>query len=283
MQLKKVAIKEAVIESKKIDSNEDIARNFDAGLEATGFEDTDQKWVEKPPGYFSGHEVGDEDFKELKDKDVNSVELNIGKSFASGVGFKYLVGKPITLVFTKSEEFNDEGAHELAKIKSLRRLKIHFSNKLTNKGLKELMTLPNLFSLQLRFNHRLPPDVVKTISESKVLSKVDLGHSKPITIDDFANVTKMKSVDTICLTNTDFGDELIPVFAKVANLRVLEIKGVKLSEKGLISLAHLKNLRTLKVSLEGEITSLAVKKLQIEREKAGLKELQLILGSHFEG
>lgn len=283
VELKKVAIKEAVSEAAKIDSKEDMLKNFNDGLVATGLEDTDQKWVENPPGYFTGHEVGDEDFKELKDKDVTSIELNIGKSFASGVGFKYLIGKPITLVFSKSEEFNDAGAHELAKIKSIRRLKIHFSNKMTNKGLKELMTLPNLFSLQLRFNHQLPPDVVKTITYSPCLSKLDLGHSKPITIEDFANVTKMKSVETICLTNTDLGDELVPVFAKVPNLRILEIKGVKLSEKAFISLAHLKKLRSIKVSLEGEITSLAVKKLQIEREKAGLKELKLTLGSHFEG
>lgn len=283
VELKKVAIKEAESKAAKIDSTEDIVKNFNDGLEAVGLQDTDQKWVENPPGYFTGHEVGDEDFKELKDKDVTSVELNIGKSFANGTGFKYLIGKPITLVFTKSEEFNDDGAHELAKIKSIRRLKIHFSNKMTNKGLRELMTLPKLFALQLRFNQNLPPDVVKTISSSPCLSKLDLGHSKPITIEDLANVTKMKSVETICLTETDLGDELVPLLAKVPNLRTLEIKGVKLSEKAFISLAHLKKLRAMKVNLEGEITSLAIKKLQIEREKAGLKEVQFILGSHFDG
>lgn len=283
VELKKQAFKERAVEASKQTSTETMVKDIAVGLKEVDLDDSAEKWEENPPGYFTGENVGDEDFKQLKNKDVTSVELNVAKSFASGVGFKYLVGKPITTVFAKSEELNDAGAHELAKIKSIRRLKIHFSNKLTNKGLKELMTLPNLSAFQLRFNYNLPPGVVKVISESPCLSKLDLGHSKPITIEDLANVTKMKSLDTICLTESDLGDELVAVFAKVPNLQILEIKGVKLSEKAFVSLAHLEKLRAMKVSLEGGITSLAVKKLQIEREKAGFKAIKLILGSHFEG
>lgn len=283
VQLKKELYKQKAFEAAKPTSTEAMAKNVEDGLRAVGFEETDQKWVEHPPGYFTGHEVGDDDFKELKDKDITRLELNLGKSFASGVGFKYLVGKPITVVFSKSEELNDEGAHELAKIKSIRRLMIHFSNKLTEKGLKDIATLPNLITLQLRFNPELPPNAVKAVSKSTSLSNLDLGHSRPIKLEDFANLTKMKNLTMLTLTRTDVFDDHLPTLAKCPALKVLEIRGVKLSEAGFVSLARLKSLTRMKIDLEGAITSLAVKKFQKEREKMGLPEVKLIIGPSLQG
>lgn len=196
---------------------------------------------------YKGAEVVDEDFKELLDKNpITGVEIS-PMSKATGKGFRYLTNLPLEVVDIMAPNFDDEGAMEVSKIKTIKRLCISHTTKLTDKGLAYIADMPKVRTLQLRNIDNLPLHTFKILSRAKSLWQMDLGFSKPITLEDFRNVSKISTLHVLALSETEIGDEHIAAICK-RGISGLEIDKTKITPKGLALLDTCPNLHDVKIS-----------------------------------
>jgi serine/threonine-protein kinase len=248
----------AEIEKRKSDINELKSNVILNELNLTG-----GKWNREEPTMIEGHEVTDEDFKELKDYDkVRSFKVTM-ESKVTGEGLKYIPGARFTSLLIMSHMFNDEGAKYLAKIKTIRRMCFHYDNKLTPRGLKLMAdSLPELTTVHLRFMS-LPAGMVHALRGAKKLESVDLGHSDNLTKEQLKELAQIKTVRNLTLTNTGIDDEALDILSALPLLHHMDINENELTDEGLMNAGRkMKKLRSLKTTIGGELTSLGVKRFK---------------------
>lgn len=220
-------------------------------------------WNREEPTMIEGHEVTDEDFKKLKDLgNVQNFKVTM-ESKVSGVGFKYIPQAKFQSILIMSHMFNDEGAEYLSKIKTITRLCFHYDNLMTPKGMQLLVDgLPEMRTLQLRFME-LKPGMIRTLKGAKKLNTVDLGHSHGLTKEALHDLAEVKSLKVLTLTNAGIDDEAIEILSKLPNISHMDINENQLSDEGLMLLGRkMKNLRSLKTTVAGKLTSLGVKRFE---------------------
>ncbi|MEZ4489367.1 MAG: serine/threonine-protein kinase [Cyanobacteriota/Melainabacteria group bacterium] len=194
-----------------------------------------------------GRNISDEDLKDLENYPQLRFLKTIPPAKIQGWGLKYVPENTISICIA-SEIFDEDGARELTRFKKLDQAKIHSSKKLTDKAVEYILSSPVLTAVELRYIHPLPPNAVKMVAHKNGLTAVDIGHSEPITRDDIAELSKSKTITYLRLSNSEVDDTYVPYLLKMP-LERLDINDSKISDKGLMELTKLKNLKLLKVAL----------------------------------
>ena len=195
---------------------------------------------------------------------IYSASKHAIQSFAHGLRTQ-VAKNNIRVISIASWDFNEEGAKLVKRFKKLKSLKIHSSHSLTDKAVEEMIKAPNLELLEIRYAHPLPPNAVAIISTKKSLRNVDLGHSEPITKEQFVQLKKLPNLSYLRVSNsTSFTDSYVDM-VKDMKLNFLDINGSAITDKGLLDLAECKNLKALRVSLVPEqLTEAGVKAFKIK-------------------
>lgn len=212
------------------------------------------------------YEANDEDFKTIDKIPAGpSPGIDVGiQSSATGTGFRYLTKFPLRNASIFTDAFNDDGAVELAKIKTLHRVVFKGKSELTARGLRTIAEgLPQLEHIALFGWVNLPMNAYKELAASKTLWSLDIGHSNPLTLDMLRDISKLKHLQLLSLTNTDFNDEGIEIVKTMPNLRKLEINQTAVTSKGLMSLVGMKQLNELTV---GQLDGISPAKFKRFRE-----------------
>lgn len=223
------------------------------GIKAVGW--LGKKW-DFGPGSIRGIEVTDEDFKDLKiDPKVTVLRVAGGSTQFTGSGLKYIADHEFSKVTIVSIGFNDDGAKELSKFKNLSRLSIQQNHALTIEGMKYLTSIKGLHLFSLRFMD-IPEGTADLIVKSKTINAVELGHIKNLTARDIEKICSMPKLMLLQIANAPVGDSIIPFLLK-RKLRQLNINGTNITSKGLLQLAKMKSLRSIKISIDDGIDEAA--------------------------
>ncbi len=197
-----------------------------------------------------GYHVDDDDFKQLNDcGPITRIVIN-SNATATGAGFRYIINQPLTSVEIRSRNFDDQGALQLSKIQSLQKVRIFFTEKLTDTGMAYLSRMPNLKVLLLRNMPKLPPHTAQYLVQCKRLQNLDLGYSAPITRADLAVIGRAPQLMHLSLEGTAVDDDKICGLTSSV-LPYLDISDTKISNSGLLSLSKMPNLSRLRISYPG--------------------------------
>lgn len=219
-------------------------------------------WNREEPTEIEGHEVTDEDFKKLKDyQAARAFKLTV-EAKVTGVGFKYIPDARLVSILIMSHLFNDEGAHYLSKIKTLRRVCFHYDNKLTPKGLKEIATLPDLKQVHLRFMP-LKQGMLKALQGAENLESLDIGHSDGLDDTIMEELVALKNLNSLTITNTGLDDDGLAVLSTLPELVHIDIGDNRVTDAGLVKTAkNFKSLRSLRCTVSDTLTTIGLKKFQ---------------------
>src|SRR5579885_895848 len=191
----------------------------------------------------SGPKTTDEDFKLLlRERDLPALDISFSNTI-SGVGFKYLANKPIELVQLKSDALTDEGLACIAKIRTIRSLRISLAKKITNAGLRQLGKLQNLEHLEL-IVMPLPDGALQTMSTFHKLQAVSLYQSHPLTTTGLSALREgLPDLWFLDISGTGLDGQVVPVAARMSSLKELRMADLDLSGAPLYLLSNLKLIR----------------------------------------
>ena len=230
----------------------------------------DQKgWSLNRQFTYIGRSVSDDDFRELEGKKVMGVKVL--HSQVTGEGLKYIAPEDLKFLSLTSQIFDEKGASLIPRFKMLRTIRIHASDKLTNKTIEYLLSPPELRSLEIRYTDKFPSKALSIISKSKRLVKLDIGKCSPISHDEFSKIADIKNLRIFRMPLTDIDDTYIDTVLKT-KIEFLEVADSKISDRGLLKLAKLKSLKELTVNLyNSPITAVGLQKFHRRNPDVSIK------------
>ena len=203
-------------------------------------------------GILKGHNLTDNDLKELNSyKDITRVKI-MPPCEITGKGLKDLDEGTInrlTMISIDSANFNEQGIHNLRRLKNLHAIRIISSQNLTEKSIRELAEMKHITQLGLKSIKPLPPNAVSILAKANHLKILDISGSQPLTNEDIELLVTAKNLNSLQLRHTGFDDSVVPILLK-SNFHVIDIAGTKVTRAGFLKLANLKSLKLLKFTLD---------------------------------
>ncbi|MCA9805391.1 MAG: serine/threonine protein kinase [Cyanobacteria bacterium HKST-UBA02] len=244
-----------------------------------------ERWRILPP-LVEIYEARDSDMRELREEiekrnlEITSILMSSDSPLTSR-GLRCLKGIPLRSFEADAGRFNDDSARALKIFPELTVIRLQATPLVTIEGIKAITELPNLTYLSIRFTRPLPEGTVEQISKMDRLTTIDLGHSRPITLDDIRTLIKMPHLRSLKITNTGLDDSVVPILVG-SHVELLEIGENKISDKGLLELARMKSMRSLKISAAGGIISKdGLKQFRKLRPDVSIKAGTMISASEF--
>lgn len=208
-------------------------------------------------GILKGHNLTDADLKTLNDyKEMKTVKI-MPPCEITGVGLKDLDESTInrlSMISIDSAKFNDQGAHNLKRLKRVSTLRILNSQHLTEKGIQELAKMKHLKHLGLKSINPLPPNTVSILAKADNLALLDFSGSAPLTNEDIEVLIAAKNLKGLQIRNTSFDDSVVPILLK-SKFDTIDIVDTKITRAGFLKLANLKSLRKLKFTQDEKTIS----------------------------
>ena len=196
-----------------------------------------------------GHDVVDEDFKDLVSAEDFQLFTLTMESRATGSGLCYLKGRKLTRFWSMSNFFNDEGARCLREFPDITSVKLQAASDLSASGFASIAKLPNLSSVELKMMFKLKPGSIKALSTCPTISQMTLEAVAPFSLSDLEDLKKLPRLRNLHLNGVkSVDDSYIPVLTTM-KLSRLEIAMTRISDRGLAKLARMKRLKTLGLTL----------------------------------
>lgn len=208
-------------------------------------------------------------------------ELSLSHSKVTDEGLKYIQGMPLVKLDLSGTVITDKGLDYIAKIPTLFRVDLG-STKISDAGLKKLVPLQKMGIIVL--NGTAVTDVgVASLKSCKKLARVYVGSTKvsneclacvvpmnlyaiycentAITGDGIRKYLKDTKLRKLSLERCDITDKDIPaIIAAAPGLQYLNVGGTKLTDDGLMKLARMLTLKTLRVANCRSITEAGLKR-----------------------
>ncbi len=254
--------KEADLKAEEFRKNKESIEELDSDDILKNLNLTGGKW-NRTRHLLEGHEVTDEDLKNVQNKaEIQDFKVTM-ESRVTGEGLKYLEGAPLKSIWIMSHLWDDRGAEQLKKFPTLVRLCFHYDNKMTPAGLNSaIKSLPEVHSVLLRFMNIKPGMIEAAVKDTKQLTSLDVGHSEPVTLDDLEIIAKLPKLNSLTLTNTGIDDRAIQILSK-SQVKHLDIGETKISDEGLMMIAkNMPRVKSVKISMGDGITSLGIKRFK---------------------
>jgi Leucine-rich repeat (LRR) protein len=186
---------------------------------------------------------------------LEDIETFTGRSLLTNIskltGLRLLVLKQFPAV--------DLELSRLSTLKKLQHLTIELCE-MDGSCVKALSTLPELYDLDLSFN-QLKPENLRSLKDFRKLKRLILHDCK---LDDsaIANIANCTNVEDLALNeNIHLTDASMKSLASMKNLKLIDLKGTRISVRGLAELSGLKHLSSIAVS-EGYMTPEQLASLQ---------------------
>lgn len=190
------------------------------------------------------------DLKRLDLKDCQNI---------TDAGFKVLSKLPLRFLYFANSEPSDKTVEEIAKIKTIWCLEIPGSTSFSDEGVRFISKMPDLSILNIGNNTNLSEKSLTYLSRMKTLRSIDLTmvpvknvailtnpnlfqiNANGTLIDDenVIRLSKVKTLTTLCLSNTRITDACVPAICSMKNLKILQVKGCRLlSDAALVKLQN---------------------------------------------
>lgn len=167
--------------------------------------------------------ITDEEFKKLATrKNVQNIFLSIGD--ARGTGLRYLKDKSKLEALTVYHmNIDSEGFNEIVKFKNLNRLRVRYSQAMTDQDVERLLELPNLQLLYLT-GEKLTDKSMNTIGKIKTLRVVSVENMKQITDEGFSRLLGLTDLVGLAIGNTGITEKGLALLPRFKKLRILDVR-----------------------------------------------------------
>lgn len=219
------------------------------------------------PQWTTTPETTDEDFKKLRDKDVKAVVVGLNDRI-TGVGFRYLKGKPIEFINSQASALNEDGLKAISEFKTLEYVRISVASKITSRGLRYLTTLPDVRTVDLLIS-KIPVDAPDIMSEVPSLVALSFFNSNPLEYKRLEKLRKAKDLFFLDVSGTGLNNDALPSICKLTQLESLRICDSDIDDEKLELLTALP-LTELRLSTT-KVTDRGIQKL------TKIKTLRLLL------
>ncbi len=207
----------------------------------------------------------DKDFDYLCDK--NNLRVIKISAPVTGAGFSKLKGKTVTTISVESNMVNDAGVRAIADLGTVESLLLLGHPKLSILAFRDLVKLRKLTGLGLEMD--LPDGTFQTLAQSpslktlylknctgidlKALSKLDLKtlllHKSGFTNQDMSKISALlRRLESLSLTELGLSDAGLDELANYRHLRRIDLRGNKITDTTLKSLAACRSLEALCVA-----------------------------------
>ncbi len=198
--------------------------------------------------------------------------LSLDDTPVTTAGLRHIAGLPNLRSLQLSEcwELTDDSFQQIAKLKSLQRLRFWGVDEFTDTNAKHLVGLPNLEELYLERTN-ITDAGLEYVSRISSLRKLDLWLTKvtdeglkhlaalekleslrlwetPITGTGFAHLTELNNLHSVDLSKTALNDAGLRQVGRLRSLHSLSLLATQITDAGLGHLAEQKELRSLGLS-----------------------------------
>lgn len=123
-------------------------------------------------------------------------------------------------------------------------VKIEGNKAIDASAFAKLCAEPRLTTLVMN-GCKMTPEAIVTLSKSKTLESLDLGHSMVNKTDDLKTLARVSSLKTLDLGGSDFGDDGLAALVALKNIQSLQLGHVGRSDRTAFTANGLKVLATL--------------------------------------
>ncbi|CAN5375871.1 hypothetical protein BH10CYA1_BH10CYA1_20570 [soil metagenome] len=180
-------------------------------------------------------------------------------TYVTAAGIKELSRLPLKVFYFANSEPNDKTLEAISHIKTIFCLEIPGSTSYTDNGVKLLSQMPNLRNLNIGNNANLTEKSLTYLAQSKTLSSIDLtmiplknlgiltnpklyqinANGTKVDDDNVIKLSKLKTLRSLCLSNTKITDACIPAICRMKSLTSLQVKGCRnLSDTSILKLQN---------------------------------------------
>lgn len=208
-------------------------------------------------------------------------QLSLSHSKVTDNGLQYIVGMPLVKLDLSGTSVTDRGLDYIAKVPTLYRLDLSVT-KITDEGLKKLAPLKKL-SIIVLSGTAVTDAGVAYLQQCKNLDRIYVGSTKvsndflkcvgpmklfavycentAITGDGIKKYLKNTKLRKMSLEHCDIADEDVPaIIAAAPELQFLNVGSTKISDAGLIALARMLTLKSIRVENCRGITETGLKR-----------------------
>ncbi|MCA9176655.1 MAG: protein kinase, partial [Planctomycetales bacterium] len=168
-----------------------------------------------------GADITDADFARLAGlRHLQMIHLgNPENQRVEGTGARHLADSPLISfgLFNSHVGITEEGAREIAELKSLRVLRFDYNPGINPRTLKILCTLPQLHTLNI-YGYRGAEPLLPTVAACKQLRVLNVGASG-ITDAAAPDLAQLTHLEELMLETNHFSDAVMPALSKLTNLR----------------------------------------------------------------
>lgn len=171
--------------------------------------------------------------------------LDLEQAKVDDDGMKHLIDLPLVDIQLKKTDVRDDGVGHLAKIQSLKQLKLVMT-KVTNAGIAHVKSLPNLEGIDLQDVNTVDNACLNDIKGLKKLKFLRI-YGPTFDGDGIAPIAEMTSLRSLSMQQTAVTDDNVKYLKPLVDLEKLYLYGTKVTDQGMAELAGLTKLKELEL------------------------------------